>query len=340
VHPVDPVQPSVEHPDRVLRHADTILRGTGNRAGEAGPEWRRFATIAAAQALPAAARALASMAESHGEARRCGQTPEATHREPLADHANHDCCNGVRPAARSSPTTVPFAASNEAMNLRTTLRRAWQEPRVAWDAARSLSRGSYYRIKFRLLGQRVTIGKRFRVRGKLDIRGPGTVIFGDDCGVISSRLAWTTPYTHAPDAVIRFGNRVLLTGTRLSCQARIEVGDGAGLSDARIMDTDFHALETDGRPRYNTTGVGKPITIGPNAWLGAGSMILKGVRIGENAVVGAGSVVASNVPDHTVVFGNPARVIWRLKKPAPPSAPGTANADTKETGQPANTPES
>jgi acetyltransferase-like isoleucine patch superfamily enzyme len=159
----------------------------------------------------------------------------------------------------------------------------------------------------------VVIGRRFRVRGRLDIRGPGTVIFGDDCGIISSRLSATTPYTHAPDAVIRFGNRVLLTGTRLSCQSRIEVGDNAGLSDARIMDTDFHAIETDGRPRYNTTGVAKPIRIGANAWLGAGSMVLKGVTIGENGVVGAGAVVVSNVPPHSVVFGNPARVIWRMR---------------------------
>jgi acetyltransferase-like isoleucine patch superfamily enzyme len=180
-------------------------------------------------------------------------------------------------------------------------------------AALAIGRGMYYRIKFRLTGQRVIIGRRFRVKGRLEIKGPGTVIFGDDCGVVSSRLSVTTPYTHAPEAVIRFGNHVLLTGTRLSCQARIDVGDGAGLSDARIMDTDFHALETGGRLRYNTPGKARPITIGRNAWLGAGSMVLKGVAIGENSVVGAGAVVASKVPPNCVVFGNPARVIWRLR---------------------------
>lgn len=214
------------------------------------------------------------------------------------------------------------------MNWGRAIRRAWQEPGLAWRIALELSRGQYYRFKFRVLRRRVVIGRRFRVRGRLDISGPGTVIFGDDCGVISSRLSVTTPYTHAPDAVIRFGNRVLLTGTRLSCQSRIEVGDGAGLSDARIMDTDFHALETGGKPRYNTTAVARPISIGANAWLGAGSMVLKGVTIGENGVVGAGAVVAGNVPAHAVVFGNPARVIWRLRgasaKPAQAAGPETA----------------
>jgi acetyltransferase-like isoleucine patch superfamily enzyme len=193
------------------------------------------------------------------------------------------------------------------------LRLAWDRPGPTLRAALAIARGFYYRLRFRLTGQRVIIGRRFRVQGRLEIKGPGTVIFGDDCGVVSSRMAVTTPYTHSPEAVIRFGNRVLLTGTRLSCQARIDVGDGAGLSDARIMDTDFHALETGGRLRYNTGGVAKPITIGPNAWLGAGSMVLKGVSIGENSVVGAGAVVASKVPPDCVVFGNPARVIWRLR---------------------------
>lgn len=193
------------------------------------------------------------------------------------------------------------------------IRLAWKRPGPTFRAALAIGRGLYYRIRYRLTGQRVIIGRRFRVQGRLEIKGPGTVIFGDDCGVVSSRMSVTTPYTHAPDAVIRFGNRVLLTGTRLSCQARIDVGDGAGLSDARIMDTDFHALETGGRLRYNTAGIAKPITIGPNAWLGAGSMVLKGVTIGENSVVGAGAVVASKVPPNCVVFGNPARVIWRLR---------------------------
>src|SRR5439155_9294468 len=45
------------------------------------------------------------------------------------------------------------------------------------------------------------------------------------------------------------------------------------------------------------------------ASIGTGSTILCGVTIGENAVVGAGSVVTRDVPDNTVVAGNPARLL-------------------------------
>jgi acetyltransferase-like isoleucine patch superfamily enzyme len=227
------------------------------------------------------------------------------------------------------------------MDWRRALSRARENPGMAIGLGRALLRGAYYRWKFRLLGRRVIIGRRFRVTGRLDIQGPGTVIFGDDCAVISSRLQITTPWTHSPDAMIRFGDRVLLTGTRIGCQRLVEVADGAGLSDARIMDTDFHSTAITGEPRHNTTGVAKPIRIRRNAWVGAGAFILKGSDIGENAVVSAGSVVASKVPPNVVVLGNPARVVWRLTPPAKADAParpagattdGAAGADLSQSG--------
>lgn len=49
--------------------------------------------------------------------------------------------------------------------------------------------------------------------------------------------------------------------------------------------------------------------IGKNVFLGGGSIVLPGVRIGNHVVVGAGSVVTKDIPDHSVVVGNPAKVI-------------------------------
>jgi acetyltransferase-like isoleucine patch superfamily enzyme len=208
------------------------------------------------------------------------------------------------------------------MDWKKAITRALANPGAAVRTAKGLARGEYYRLKFRLRGQRVEIGEQFFVHGRLEIHGPGTVIFGDRCNVVSSRLAPTTIFTHAPDAVVRFGDQVQLTGTRFGCEQRIEVGDMSGLSDARLMDTDFHALEVYDQPRYNTRGTSKPIVLARNVWIGAGAMVLKGVKIGENSVVAAGAVVAQNVPANTVVFGNPARVVWRLRgRPAEPAVP-------------------
>ena len=53
----------------------------------------------------------------------------------------------------------------------------------------------------------------------------------------------------------------------------------------------------------------KPIEIMNNVFIGCNSTILGGVTIGNNVVVAAGSVVTHDVPDNSVVAGNPARVI-------------------------------
>lgn len=52
----------------------------------------------------------------------------------------------------------------------------------------------------------------------------------------------------------------------------------------------------------------RPVIIKDQAFIGANSVILEGISIGKNAIVGAGSVVTRDVPDSTVVFGNPARI--------------------------------
>lgn len=54
------------------------------------------------------------------------------------------------------------------------------------------------------------------------------------------------------------------------------------------------------------------VVIKKNAFLGMGTMIVKPVTIGENAVIGAGSIITHNVPSNEVWAGNPARCIGKL----------------------------
>lgn len=51
------------------------------------------------------------------------------------------------------------------------------------------------------------------------------------------------------------------------------------------------------------------VLIKKNAFIGMGSLIIKPVTIGENAVIGAGSVVNCDIPDNETWAGNPARFI-------------------------------
>jgi len=52
-----------------------------------------------------------------------------------------------------------------------------------------------------------------------------------------------------------------------------------------------------------------PVVVKNGAWIGVKSIILPGVTIGIKSVVSAGSVVIRDVPDYTLVAGNPAKII-------------------------------
>jgi acetyltransferase-like isoleucine patch superfamily enzyme len=74
-------------------------------------------------------------------------------------------------------------------------------------------------------------------------------------------------------------------------------------------------LQTEKDWKVETTLVKK------GASIGSGATILANVTIGENALVGAGSVVIKDVPADSIVAGNPARILrsgasvaWRATK--------------------------
>jgi acetyltransferase-like isoleucine patch superfamily enzyme len=57
----------------------------------------------------------------------------------------------------------------------------------------------------------------------------------------------------------------------------------------------------------------RPTLVKRGASIGSSVTLLCGITVGENAIVGAGSVVTKDVPANSVVAGNPARVLRKVK---------------------------
>ena len=71
-----------------------------------------------------------------------------------------------------------------------------------------------------------------------------------------------------------------------------------------------HAIDPE--QRREGIEIAKPITVGDNVWIGAGSTVLAGVTIGDNTVIGAGSVVTKSIPANVVAVGVPCRVLREI----------------------------
>lgn len=88
--------------------------------------------------------------------------------------------------------------------------------------------------------------------------------------------------------------------------AKVTFGDNVFIAPNCCFTTAEHPTDPD--QRKAGLEIAKPVTVGNNVWIGAGSTVLAGVTIGDNTVIGAGSVVTKSIPANVVAVGVPCRV--------------------------------
>jgi acetyltransferase-like isoleucine patch superfamily enzyme len=164
------------------------------------------------------------------------------------------------------------------------------------------------------------IGENSEVQGLVDRRlnGGGRLIVGQNSLMRGSIVL------ELDTSEVRIGNNSLvLYGTIIDCVDSIVIEDDVLISYLCVVtDSDGHSTRLSERVedlhlwrtnRFEFAHAKRaPVRICRGAWIGAHAIILKGVRVGCGAVVGAGSVVTRDVPDWTIVAGNPARVVKEL----------------------------
>ncbi|GAB4556465.1 MAG: hypothetical protein Tsb007_14790 [Rhizobacter sp.] len=108
---------------------------------------------------------------------------------------------------------------------------------------------------------------------------------------------------------LRFGDTVFIgAGCEFNIRVGIRVGSNALIaSGCRFVDHD-HGFSSRAIPMgQQTDGIESPIVIEDDVWIGANTVVLKGVTIRRGAVVAAGSVLTHSVGAYEIWGGVPAR---------------------------------
>ncbi|MDP2712084.1 MAG: acyltransferase [Solirubrobacteraceae bacterium] len=154
------------------------------------------------------------------------------------------------------------------------------------------------------LGDRVT----FRAGTRIQLRG-GSVRIGEDSTIRDYCLLDAMDGGEIVlGARVQFGAQVALHALQ-----RVQLGDDAAAGErVSIFDSD-HRHDGSSTTNYEQPVAIAPVVIGANTFLGANSLLLRGVRMGPNGMLGGSSLVrGGEYPGGVLYAGSPAREIRPL----------------------------
>jgi acetyltransferase-like isoleucine patch superfamily enzyme len=162
--------------------------------------------------------------------------------------------------------------------------KVWQEKLIATDQF-EIGEGSFLSEKAQLLSRKFKCGKNCIIAADSLVRAD-QITMGDHCSI-------------NPFAVLA---------------GKIDMGNMVRIASHVSIFGFNHGLEVE-KPfcRQPCTSVG--VEIGDDVWIGANVVIVDGVKIGSHSLIAAGAVVTKDVPDYSIVGGNPAKLIRDRLKP-------------------------
>ena len=162
------------------------------------------------------------------------------------------------------------------------------------------------------------------IKGILFVRNKGCMQLGKEIRINSSLISnpiggstKTCLVTYSLGARLVIGDRVFMSNAAIVANREISIQDDVYIgASVKIYDTDFHSTYWYNRVlgAKDPDIQSKPVTIKKYAFIGAHSIVLKGVTIGQGAVIGAGSVITRDVGDFEMWGGNPARCIRNIPR--------------------------
>ena len=92
-------------------------------------------------------------------------------------------------------------------------------------------------------------------------------------------------------------------------QGEISLGNDVRIAPKANLIAENHAHQDIFLPITAQGLTAQGISVEDDVWIGAQAIVLDGVHIGAHSIVAAGAVVTKDVPEYTIVGGNPARIL-------------------------------
>lgn len=167
-------------------------------------------------------------------------------------------------------------------------------------------RNVFFSLKYGIpLSKKAVFGKKVQICNSQYIEMGGHIFYDDDVELcVNKTMPDVTPKLVIGDRV-HFGKM-----NRIGCDNNIVIENDVLFAPHVHISDRNHSFDDVNTPIYkqNVTTKG-PVIIGAETWLGFGCQVMSGVKIGKHCVIAAGAIVVKDVPDYSIVGGNPARIL-------------------------------
>ena len=129
------------------------------------------------------------------------------------------------------------------------------------------------------------IGKNSWIAAQAIVRGD--IIIGDNCSINS-----------------------------YSCiSGKVTIGSSTRIASLVTIVGFNHGFDDLDKPIHKQPCTTKGIIIGDDVWIGANVVIIDGITVASHSIIAAGSIVTRDIPEYSIVAGNPARVLRDRRQP-------------------------
>jgi len=191
-------------------------------------------------------------------------------------------------------------------------------------AAGLLLRKTFYKGLFRAVGKNVVFGKNITLRHPHKINIGNSVIIDDNCildakGENNQGIFIGNRVTIGRNSALICKNGDITIGSNVNITpsvnlivapgGKIEIGDNVEIGSFSHFSAGTYSVERSDILPSAQGRISRGIIVKDLVMIGAGVTVLDGVTIGRSSIIGAGSVVTKSIPEHSVAFGVPAKVV-------------------------------